>query len=309
VKDAGIKAMIDELEDSEMMNYWMGSVLVTGATGQLGHLVLDALLKTLPASRVIAAVRNPAKAGDLSDKGFVVREADYDRPETLDMAFAGVDKILLISSSEVGKRAGQHKAVISAAKRAGVKLLAYTSLLHADKSVLGLAEEHRLTEEAIRASGIPFVLLRNGWYIENHTAGIPSALQHGAFLGSAKDGRFSSATRRDYAEAAAAVLTASESQAGKTFELAGDDSYTLADLAAEVTRQSGKSVIYKDLPEVDFCAALILAGFPKPIAAMLAESDVGASKGALYDESRVLSRLIGRPATSLKAAVAEALKG
>ncbi len=287
----------------------MGKILVTGATGHLGHLVLDALLRTLPASQVIAVARTPANAGDLSAKGIEVRAADYDRPETLESAFAGIDKILLISSSEVGKRTGQHKAVISAAKKAGVGLLAYTSLLHADRSVLGLAVEHLATEEAVRASGIPFVLLRNGWYTDNHTASIPPALQYGAFLGSAKDGRFSTATRRDYADAAAAVLTAGESQAGKILELAGDGYYTLAGFADELTRQSGRQVTYKDLPEADFCEALIGAGLPKPIAAMLAESDVGASRGALFDDSRTLSRLIGRPTTSLEAAVADALKG
>lgn len=287
----------------------MGKILVTGATGQLGQLVIEGLAKKLPASQIVAAARNTSKAGDLGARGIVVREFDYDRPETLKLAFADVETTLLISSSEVGKRAVQHQAVITAAKQAGVKLFAYTSLLHADRSVLALAEEHRITEEAIRLSGLPFVLLRNGWYTENYTASIPPALQHGAFIGSAKDGRISSATRRDYAEAATTVLTALESQVGKIYELAGDESYTLADLAAEVTHQSGVPITYQDLPEADFCAALAGTGLPQPIARLLSESDVSASKGALYDDDRALSRLIGRPTTSLRTAVAEALKG
>ncbi|NTW48358.1 MAG: SDR family oxidoreductase [Chlorobiales bacterium] len=285
----------------------METIMVTGASGQLGHRVISALLKTLPASQIVAAARNTAKASDLVVRGVAVREADYDRPETLDKALLGIDKLLLISSSEIGKRASQHKAVIAAAKRAGVKLLAYTSVLHADTSVLGLAEEHRQTEAAIRASGIPYVFLRNGWYTENYLASVPSALERGAFLGSAKEGRISSATREDYADAAAAVLLSKADQGGKVYELAGDDSYTLADLAAEVSRQTGKGIIYKDLPESDYKAVLINAGLPEPFAALLADSDVGASQGALYDESHTLSRLIGRPTTSLKTAGAKAI--
>lgn len=286
----------------------MGKILVTGATGQLGRLVVDALAQTLPATQIVAAARNTAKVGDLAARGIVVRELDYDQPGTLEQAFSDVDKVLLISSSEVGKRAAQHLAVISAAKKAGVGLLAYTSLLHADRSALALAVEHLVTEEAVRSSGLPFVLLRNGWYTENYIAGIPAALQYGALLGSAKEGRISSATRRDFAEAAAAVLTAEESQAGKVYELAGDESYTLAEFAAEVSRQSGVPVRYQDLSEADFCAALVRAGLPQSVASLLSDSDAAASQGALYDEGHVLSSLIGRSTTPLRVAVAEALK-
>jgi NAD(P)H dehydrogenase (quinone) len=285
----------------------MEKILVTGASGHLGRLVIDALLKTQPASQIVAAARNTAKVKDLAARGVSVREADYDRPGTLDAALAGIDKVLLISSSEIGKRTRQHKAVIESANRGGVKLIAYTSVLHADTSVLGLAEEHRQTEEALRASGVQFVLLRNGWYTENYAASIPSAIEHGAFLGSAKDGRISSATRQDYAEAAAAVLLSSEDLAGSIFELSGDASYTLADLAAEVSRQSGKTVVYKDLPAEEYRAVLVGAGLPEPIAALLADSDVGASKGALFDDSHALSRLIGRPTTSLATVIASTL--
>ncbi len=285
----------------------MNKILVTGATGQLGRLVINALLKSLPASQIVAAARNLEKAKDLTALGVHVRRADYDKPETLPGLFEGVEKSILISSSEIGKRVKQHKAVIDAAKQAGVRLFVYTSVLHADKSTLGLAEEHRQTEEAIRSSGLPFVLLRNGWYTENYTAAIPIALEHGAILGSAGEGRISSATRRDYADAAAAVLTSGENPAGKIYELSGDQSYTLTDLAEEVSRQTGKSIVYNDLPEADYCSALISAGLPEPVAELLAQSDVSASQEALYSTEDDLSRLIGRPTTSLSEAVASTL--
>ena len=283
-------------------------IVVTGATGQLGRLVITALLKTVPASQIVAAVRTPAKAADLAALGVLVRQADYAQPATLVNAFTGAEKLLLISSSEVGQRVPQHQAVIDAAKQAGVKLIAYTSVLHADKGLLGLAQEHIATEAALKASGIPAVILRNGWYTENYAASIPPALAHGALLGSAKDGRIASAARADYADAAAAVLTR-DGQAGKVYELAGDEAYTLTEFAAEVAAQSGKSVVYKDLPEADFKAALMGAGLPDYVAALLSDSDAGAAKGGLFDDSRTLSALIGRPTTPLKTVVADALKG
>ncbi|UTD25753.1 SDR family oxidoreductase [Bradyrhizobium sp. WD16] len=283
-------------------------IAVTGATGQLGQLVIDALLKTTPAAQIVALVRDPGKAGGLAAKGVVTRQADYDDAAGLERALAGIDKLLLISSSAVGQRVHQHQNVIGAAKKAGVGLIAYTSLLHAETSPMGLAAEHRATEALLKASGVPYVLLRNSWYTENYLASIPAALQHGAFIGSAGEGRIASAPRRDYAEAAAAVLTSAADQSGKVYELSGDDSYTLADLAAEVALQTGKPIIYQNLPEAAFRGALIGAGLPEPVATMLAESDVGASRGGLFDDSHTLSRLIGRPTTSLKTAVAEALK-
>lgn len=213
---------------------------ITGATGQLGRLVVAALLKTVPAGEIAALVRDVGKASDLAVKGVVVREADYDRPETLGPALAGVDKLLLISGNEVGRRVPQHKAVIDAARTAGVKLIAYTSVLHADTSPLGLAEEHRQTEALLRASGVPWVLLRNSWYTENYTASTPAALEHGAVLGSAGDARIASATRVDFAHAAAAVLLAQENQAGRIYELAGDEAYTLAEFAAELSRRPAR---------------------------------------------------------------------
>jgi NAD(P)H dehydrogenase (quinone) len=281
---------------------------ITGATGKLGRLVVANLVKKVPAGQILAAARNPAKASDLAAEGFVVRKADYSEPATLGPALSGVDKLLLISSSEVGQRVTQHKAVIDAAKAAGVKLIAYTSALHADTSPLALAEEHRQTEALLKRSGVPYVLLRNGWYTENYTASIPTILQHGTLLGCSGEGRIASATRADYAEATVAVLTASQDQGGRTYELAGDEAYTRAQFAAELSRQSGKAITYRNLTESEYKAALLAAGLPEPIAAMVAQSDAATAQGALFDNSHQISKLIGQPTTPLKSAIAAALK-
>ncbi|MFW0977008.1 SDR family oxidoreductase [Leclercia pneumoniae] len=277
-------------------------IAITGATGQLGHHVIEQLLKTVPASQIVAIVRNPAKAGDLSQQGIDVRQADYADQAAFTSALQGVEKLLLISSSEVGQRAPQHQNVINAAKAAGVKFIAYTSLLHADTSPLGLHVEHVATEKALAESGIPFTLLRNGWYTENYLASAPPALEHGVFIGSAGDGKIASATRADYAAAAAKVI-AEEGHAGKVYELAGDNAWTLSELAAELSKQSGKSVKYQNLSEADFSAALKSVGLPAGLAEMLADSDTGASKGGLFDDSHTLSALIGRPTTPLAESV------
>jgi NAD(P)H dehydrogenase (quinone) len=278
-------------------------IVVTGATGKLGRLVIAALLKKVPAAEIVAAVRNPDKAKDLAESGIQVRYADYSQPASWDEALKGADKLLLISSSEIGQRVNQHRSVIDAAKRCGVKLLAYTSVLHAGTSPLGLAAEHRETEALLGAAGVPFVLLRNGWYTENYTAGIPAALAHGGVYGCAGDGRISSAERADYAEAAAVVLT-SGNQAGRVYELAGDTSYTLTELAAEISRQSGKNIGYVNLPESEYKNVLIKAGLPEVVAELLADSDKGASQGALFDDSHQLSTLISRGTTPLATTVA-----
>lgn len=282
----------------------MKNIAITGATGQLGRIVLEKLQRKVPASDIVALVRDPAKAGEL---GVETRVANYDQPGTLDAALAGVGTLLLISGSEVGKRAAQHANVIAAAKKAGVKRIVYTSLLHADRSPLSLAPEHVQTEAGLKASGIPYTLLRNGWYTENYTASIPAALANGAFYGSAGDGRISSSPRADYAEAAVVVLT-SEGHDGKTYELANDDAYTLADLAAEISRQTGRSIPYKNLPEADYAAALTAAGLPDWLAGAYASWDMGASQGALFDDGHQLSQLLGRPTTPLSKVVADALK-
>ncbi|END8629527.1 NAD(P)H-binding protein [Escherichia coli] len=226
-------------------------IAITGATGQLGHYVIESLKKTVPVSQIVAIVRNPAKAQALAAQGITVRQADYGDEAALTSALQGVEKLLLISSSEVGQRAPQHRNVINAAKAAGVKFIAYTSLLHADTSPLGLADEHIETEKMLADSGIVYTLLRNGWYSENYLASAPAALEHGVFIGAAGDGKIASATRADYAAA----------------------------------------------------AALKSVGLPDGLADMLADSDVGASKGGLFDNSKTLSKLIGRPTTTLAESV------
>jgi NAD(P)H dehydrogenase (quinone) len=282
--------------------------LVTGASGQLGSLVVADLVKKLPAQNVVALVRRPEAATPLEALGVEVRLGDYtDRP-SLEKAFQGIDRLLLISASEVGQRAAQHKNAIDAAKAAGVGFIAYTSILKADSSPVGLAPEHRETESAIRASGIPCAFLRDGWYTENKTASIASALEHGALIGAAGEGRFSSATRQDFAEAAVAVLTADTPEAGAVYELAGDESYSMTEFAAEIANAAGKPVAYVDMSEADFAAALESAGLPGPVAALLADSDAGAAKGALLDDSHTLQRLIGRPTTPWAETVRAAVK-
>ncbi len=282
-------------------------IVVTGATGQLGRLVIEALLKNIPASDIVAAVRNPEKAQNLASWGVQVRIADYNEPQAWDAALAGADRVLLISANEIGQRARQHRSVIDAAKRSAVRLLAYTSVLHADTSPLALAAEHRETEAYLRASGIPYVLLRNGWYTENYTAGVAGVVAAGTLYGCAGDGRTATAARADYAEAAARVLLAPE-QAGRIYELAGDTAYTHAELAAEIGRQTGKQLGYVDLTEAGYRDALRKAGLPDPVAALIADSDAAVARGALFDDGRQLSRLINNPTTPMAESVAEALR-
>ncbi|GAB7042678.1 MULTISPECIES: NAD(P)H-binding protein [Catenuloplanes] len=282
-------------------------IVVTGATGHLGRLVVEDLLERgVPAGEIVAAARTPEKAADLAARGVQVREADYDRPETLATAFAGATKVLLVSS-EPGNRVAQHRAVVDAAKAAGAGLLAYTSILNADTTEMHLAADHQATEAAIKESGLPYVFLRNSWYFENYTGQFPQTLQNGAILGAAGDGRIAAAARADYAAAAGAVLT-SDGPVGVAYELGGDVPITLAELAAEVTAQSGTQVVYRDLPADEFEKALAGFGMPAPVAALFADVDVNIARGALNTGSGDLSRLIGRPTTPLADAVAAALK-
>jgi NAD(P)H dehydrogenase (quinone) len=281
-------------------------IIVTAATGQLGRLVIANLLKTTPAAQIVAAVRDPAKAADLAAQGVQVRRADYTDPASLDAAFAGASKVLLISSNDLGNRVAQHRNVIDAAARAKVSLLAYTSVLHADDSTLGLAGEHRETEAAVRASGVPYTFLRNGWYVENHTGSLGGAVAHGALAGAAGEGRISAAARADYAEAAAVVL-AKAGAVEQVYELAGDSGFTLAELAAEVSRQTGKTIPFHNLPQQEYRDLLVNVGLPAALADLISDSDAQAAKGALFDESRTLSKLIGHPTISLADAVKAAL--
>ena len=277
---------------------------ITGATGQLGHLVVQKLKEKTVAENLIALVRTPQKAESL---GIEARPFDYNQPENLATALNGIDTLLLISGNEIGQRFAQHGHVIEAAKKAGIKWIVYTSLLHADKSSLSLAAEHVATEKMLKESSIPFTLLRNSWYTENYTNSIKGALAGGAFIGSAGDGKISSATRADYAEAAAVALTGNGHQ-GKVYELAGDEAYTLAELAAEISCQTGKNIPYKNLPEAEYANILKGFGIPEGFAQAIAGWDTGASKNDLFDDGHQLSKLIGRPTTPLALALEEALK-
>lgn len=277
---------------------------ITGATGQLGRIVVEKLKEKIPVCNIVALVRNTQKAVEF---GIEVREFDYSRPESLMNSLNGIDKLLLISSNEIGQRARQHENVIEAAKKAGVKWIVYTSLLHADTSSLNLANEHLATEKVLKASGIAFTILRNGWYTENYTGSVKNAIAGGAFIGSAGNGKVSSATRADFADAAVTVLTKDLYQ-GNTFELAGDEAYTLADLAAEISRQTGKNIPYKDLPEAEYASILKSFGIPEGFANAIASWDTGAAKNDLFDNGHQLSKLIGRPTTPLAQVVKEVLK-
>lgn len=283
--------------------------MVTGASGQLGALAVEALLARVPASEIGAIVRREEAAAPLRAAGVTVRLADYSDPSALEAAFQGVERLLLISSSEVGKRAEQHANVIGAAQRAGVGFVAYTSILNADSSPLTvLPSEHVSTEKALAESGLAYALLRNGWYTENYTGNTGAALEHGVMIGAAGEGRIASAERRDYAEAAAVVLTGDLPASGTIYELAGDGAFTLAEFAAALAEISGKPVTYQDMPAEAYAEALEGFGLPKPVAEMLADSEKGAAQGGLYDDGKALSALIGRPTTpwreTLKAALA-----
>ena len=247
----------------------------------------------------MALVRNPDKAKPL---GIEAKAFDYEQPEALPKALEDIDRLVFISGSEIGKRETQHKNVINAAKQAQVKQIAYTSLLHADTSSMILAPEHLATEKMLQDSGIPHTILRNGWYTENYTAGLKQAVEQGAIIGSAGDGKISSATREDYAEAIAETII-NDDHTGKTYELAGDQTFTMQDLAAEVSKQTGKNIEFVNLPEAEYAQKLQEIGLPEGMAKAFASLDYSASKNDLHDESGELARLINRPTTSLSQAV------
>ena len=282
------------------------SVVITGATGHLGRLVVESLLERgFPAGQIVATGRRTEKIADLADRGVVVRRADYTDSGSLKEAFQGADKVLLVSSSEVGQRYAQHVNAVDAARAAGVGLIAYTSITRADTSGMALAAEHNSTEEYIRDSGVPHVLLRNNWYLENYTDQLSVVLEHQALLGSAGEGRVNAASRADLAAAAATVL-ATDGHQGPVYELAGE-AFTLPEAAAVISEVSGQQVAYVDLPAEKYAEVLVGAGVPQPFAEVLADSDLGIARGDLDEPSDDLSRLIGRPATSLRDAVTSAL--
>lgn len=279
------------------------SIVVTGATGQLGRHVLEALLERgVPAADIVAAGRSVEKLADFSARGVRVQHMDYADPGSVAEALKGARRVLLISGSDVGRRVEQHRTVINAAKAEGVELLAYTSIANADTTGMLLADEHKATEALLRESGVPFVLLRNGWYLENYTEQLPGTLAQGALAGSAGEGKVSGAARVDYAHAAAAVLVADD-QAGKVYELGGDEAFSMADLASEITAATGKPVRYNNLPTEDYVGLLTGVGVPEAFAGILADSDLGIARGDLLVSTGDLRRLIGRPTTSLGQAV------
>lgn len=282
-------------------------ILVTGATGHLGRLVINSLRRTVQPDEIVAGVRDPTLAADLAAAGIPVRILDYDRPATVRDALADVERVLLISSSEVGRRVVQHRAVIDAAVAANVSFLAYTSILHAHWSTVSLAGEHRETEAMIVESGLPYTMLRNSWYLENYTENLRPALAHGALIGSAADGRIAAAARADYAAAAAVVLIG-EGHGGVVYELAGHG-FTMAELAAELSEQSGHTIAYRDLPAADHRAALLEGGLPEHVATLLVDADRGVAHGDLDAPSDTLESLIGRAPTSMRQAVSAALAG
>ena len=285
----------------------MTTYAVTGATGKLGRLVLDELLAKTGAGNVVALARDPSALADYAAKGVQVRQADYDDPASLDAALAGIDRVLLISGNAVGQRERQHGAVIEAAKKAGVSYLAYTSVLNAQGSKLLLAAEHVLTEKLLEKSGLNYDVLRMPWYSENYVGSLAPSIEHGAIYGATGEGRLSTASRADLAGGAVGALL--NSPGGKVYEFAGDQSWSMAEFAAEVGRQAGKPVEYVNQSESDYAKTLESVGLPPPAAGFLASTSYLAGFGELYSESKDLSTLSGRPTTPISETIAAALKG
>ena len=281
-------------------------IAITGATGQLGNLVIEQLLQLTAAQNIVALVRKIDKAEHFKVQGIEPREFDYDHHETLVPALLGIDKLLLISANEIGRRTPQHQAVIDAAKVAGVPYLAYTSLLRADTSPLGLAQEHRETEKLIQDSGITYTFLRNNWYSENYLAGVAHTIEIGTLFGAAQDGRISSASRIDYAEAAAKVLT-STGHENKTYELAGSESFSLSDLATFIGQAVNKDIIYQNLSAEEYTQGLTQAGLPAGLVDVIVDADIQTIQGAMYSDSKDLEQLIGHKTTSIQDAIKAAL--
>jgi NAD(P)H dehydrogenase (quinone) len=283
------------------------SIVVTGATGHLGRHVVEQLLEKVPADQITAVVRTPEKAAAFADRGVKIAVADYNTPETFDTVFAAGNKVLLISGNEFDKgRVEQHKIVIEAAKAAGVALLAYTSA--PGSLTAALADDHRGTEEALLASGLPYALLRNGWYNENYTENLAPALEHGAVVQAAGDGRISAASRADYAAAAVTVLTG-EGHENQTYELGGDTTFGFAEYAAALSEQTGKEIAYAPVSVEAYSDILSGAGLPAPLVAILAGVEVSIERGELVVSTGDLSRLAGRPTTPISESIAVALKG
>jgi NAD(P)H dehydrogenase (quinone) len=284
----------------------MTTYAVTGASGQLGKLVLEELLQKVEANDVVAIVRDPSKISDYAAKGVQVRHGDYDDPASLESALAGVDRLLLISGNALGERPRQHKNVIDAAKKAGVGYIAYTSILRADDTPIKLGDEHRATEATLAESGLSYDLIRNGWYNENYVGSLPAQVEAGVITGAAGQGRVSSAARADYAAGAAEVLV--NGKGGEVYELSGDESWSMDEFAAEVSRRSGKQVKYQDMSEEDYAKSLEAVGLPDYVARIVANSNASVALGALENDGRTLSGLTGRKTTPISETIAKALQ-
>lgn len=283
------------------------SIAVTGATGQLGRHVVDALLnRGVSAQDIIATGRDVDRIADLADLGVTVRRADLAQQDGLEEALTGADRMLLISTTTVGDRFDNHRRAVDAARSAGVGLVVYTSTTHADTATMKLAVEHLATERYLGDSGVPHTVLRNGWYLENYLSQLATILEHHALLGAAGDGRFTPAVRRDYAEAAAVVLTTDGHQ-DRVYELGGDQVMTLSDLARTIAAASGRPVAYTDLPPEQYRDVLLGAGVPAPLADVLADSDLGLARGELLSTTGDLRTLLGRPTTSIDDSVRTAV--
>ena len=274
-------------------------IAITGATGQLGHYVIQALLTKTDAQNIVALVRDLNKAQHLKAQGVELRHFDYDQTETLAPALEGIDKLLLISANEIGRRTPQHQVVIQAAQQSKVPYIAYTSLLNADTSALGLSQEHRETEALIKESGLAYTFLRNNWYTENYLAGLSHAIESGTLYGAANDGKISSASRIDYAEAAATVLI-SDAHENKIYELAGSTAFTLQDFANTISEVSGQAVQYKNLTSEQYHQALVQAGLPTGLVDVIVDADVKTQTGAMFSDSKDLEKLIRRKTTSIQ---------
>ncbi|WP_329031485.1 SDR family oxidoreductase [Streptomyces sp. NBC_01725] len=284
------------------------SIVVTGATGHLGRLAIESLLTSgVPAGEIAAVARDGAKAAPLAALGVEVRIGDYDRPETLTDVFRSGDRVLFVSGSEAGRRVPQHTAVVAAARAAGVAQLAYTGVLGGPDADFELAAEHKVTERLILDSGLPYTFLRNGWYTENYTENLGPVLEHGAVVAAAGDGRVASASRADYAAAAAAVVTG-EGHLNKAYELCGDTAWSFAEYAVELSRRTGRTIVYNNVPGETMLGILTGAGVPEPMAAVLVDVDRAIERGLLVGTTGDLARLAGRPTTPLAESVAEALK-
>lgn len=282
-------------------------IAVTGANGQLGQLVIQHLVNKVNANEVIALVRNPEDASNLTELGVTVRAADYNQPKTIENALEGVTSLLLISSSAIGSRVAQHAAVIKAAERQGVQHFVYTSILHANTNPMLLAQEHKETEELLASSTLSTVILRNGWYTENYTQSMPLILEHKAVTGVSTNGKIHSAPRNDYAEVAASVLSEPKAHLGKVYELAGDQGFTLAEFAKEIATQSKLDILYQAMSPMEYKEMLISVGLPEGFATALTDADSQTEKGWLQEQSNTLSDLLGRPTTSMAESVKEAL--